>query len=375
MTDLSVVLISRNQEWNIARLIQSVLDGTSCVTSREIVLVDSSSTDRTVDIARGYPITVLCLRADQRLSSHAGRYVGYRNTSCEFVLFLDGDMEFCSGWMEKALAVFKSQPEVAVVAGPWTDLPKTTRPDDKIDMNLLRQEYADEEVSLVGGAAMYRRSILEQVGPFNPWLYSDGEPELCVRISHAGYRILRIGHPIAYHYSDPDRVISTAVRRRGRKLYLGNGQAMRYHLGSELFWPYLRERGYGCIPALGLAVGAASFVTSVVTGQWLWFYGWCLLLFLVLLADAIRKRSLYSTLYSLINRLFVIEGTTKGFLLRPLDPETYPARFDVVSRPARANSSRITDHQIIETYSGQPPDRARGIRSGDRSQKETKKQE
>jgi glycosyltransferase involved in cell wall biosynthesis len=335
MTDLSVVLISRNQEWNIARLIQSVLDGTSCATSREIVLVDSSSTDRTVDIARGYPITVLCLKADQRLTSHAGRYVGYRNTSGKFVLFLDGDMELCSGWMEKALTVVRSRPDVAVVAGPWIDLPKTTRPDDKVDMNQFRQEWTDEEVSMVGGAAMYRRSTLEQVGPFNPWLYSDGEPELCVRIRHAGYRILRIGHPIAYHYSDPDRVISTAVRRRDRKLYLGNGQGIRYHLGSDLFWPYLRERGYGCLPALGLAVGGASFVISAATGQWLWFGGWFLLLFLVLLADAIRKRSLYQTLYSLINRLFVVEGTTRGFLLRPLDPAAYPARFDVVSKPVR----------------------------------------
>ena len=64
---------------------------------------------------------------------------------------------------------------------------------------------------MVGGAAMYRRSTLEEVGPFNPWMHSDGEPELCVRIRHAGYRILKLGHPIAYHYSDPDGIISTAV--------------------------------------------------------------------------------------------------------------------------------------------------------------------
>jgi glycosyltransferase involved in cell wall biosynthesis len=337
VTDLSIVLISRNQEWNIARLIQSVLDGISCVPSSEVVLVDSASTDETVDIARGYPIAILRLKTDQRLSPSAGRYTGYRYTSGEFVLFLDGDMELCTGWLEKALVVFRNRPDIAVVAGPWIDLPKTTQYDEKVHLKRLGQKLKDEEVSMVGGAALYRRAVLEQVGTFNPWLHSDEEPELCVRIRHAGYRILKIGHPLAYHYSEPGESISTAVRRKWRNLYLGYGQSIRYHLGSDLLWLYLRERGYGCIPALGLAVGGASFVISAATGRWLWFGGWCLLLILAILATTIRKHSLYGTLYSLINRLFIIEGTIKGFLLKPLDPATYSPRFDVVSGldPAR----------------------------------------
>jgi glycosyltransferase involved in cell wall biosynthesis len=345
VTDLSVVLISRNQEWNIARLVQSVLDGTSCVPSREVVLVDSASTDRTVDIARGYPITVLRLKADQHLSASAGRYVGYRYTCGKLVLFLDGDMELCAGWLERALAVFQSRPDVAVVSGPWTDLPKTARSDNEVNVKRLGQKLEDEQVSMVGGAAMYRRSVLEQVGTFNPWLYSDEEPDLCLRIRLAQYRILRIGYPIANHYSDPFRLMSTAVRRQGRNLYLGYGQNMRYHLGSDLFWSYLRERGYACIPALGLAVGVASFAISAVTGRWLWFGGWCLLLFLALVAIAIRKRSLYGTLQILIRVLFIIQGTIRGFLLKPLDPATYPARFDVVSLPARDRTSRGAESQ------------------------------
>src|SRR5205814_10040498 len=52
-----------------------------------------------------------------------------------------------------------------------------------------------KEVSRVsfvaGGAALYRRSVLEHVGTFNPYLFSDEEPELYIRIRHAGYQVLQ----------------------------------------------------------------------------------------------------------------------------------------------------------------------------------------
>jgi glycosyltransferase involved in cell wall biosynthesis len=330
MTDLSIILITKNQEWNIARLIQSALAGTSRVSSRELVLVDSASTDRTIDIASSYPISIIRLLSDQRLTSHAGRYVGYKYTSGDLVLFLDGDMELCKGWLEKALTIIESRPNVAIVAGPWIDLPIETHHSDEVKYKQCSLKEPDTEVTWVGGAAMYRRSVMEQVGTFNPWLYSDGEPELCVRVRHAGYKIIRVGHPIAYHYSDPSEAISTAVRRRRRNLYLGMGQSLRYHFGTELFWPYLRERGYGCIPTMVLLAVIISLITSVATGNWMWFGGWMLLSGLVLVTYWLRKRSLYAVIRGLIHRLFIIEGTIRGFLLEPLDSFSCTPRFEVV---------------------------------------------
>ena len=56
MRQLSVVLVSKNQEWNIARLLRSVLKETVRMADREIVLVDSASLDGTVDVASMYPV-------------------------------------------------------------------------------------------------------------------------------------------------------------------------------------------------------------------------------------------------------------------------------------------------------------------------------
>src|SRR5437660_9419327 len=103
MIELSIVFITWNQAWNSPRLIESFLQATSLFPSREIVLVDSNSTDETVKFASRYPINVVRLRPGQRLSPAAGRYIGYKRTRGEVVLFLDGDMELLQGWLGQAL--------------------------------------------------------------------------------------------------------------------------------------------------------------------------------------------------------------------------------------------------------------------------------
>jgi glycosyltransferase involved in cell wall biosynthesis len=330
MTDLAIVLISKNQEWNIARLIESVLNETNGKLSRDIVLVDSASTDNTVEIACSYPIRILRLRSDQTLTPAAGRYIGLQQSSGDLVLFLDGDMELYKGWLEKAMALLKSQPEAGVVTGRIIDLPQTSRTPDGIPPESPATENSFCEVLYCGGAALYKRSVLNQVGNFNPYLRSDEEPELCLRIRHGGYRILQLGYPLAYHFTDPVENLSTLVRRWKRKFFLGSGQILRYYLGSKLLWPYIKIRGYGLPPALGIMIGLVCFLWALTTRQWVAFYLWALLVVIIVIGDIVRKRSLYRTVYSLFRRIFILDGMIKGFLMKSFDAESYPGRFDVI---------------------------------------------
>jgi glycosyltransferase involved in cell wall biosynthesis len=341
MPDLAVVLISKDQEWNIVRLIKSALRWTASFPSREIVLVDSASVDNTVDIASNYPINIIRLQSDQRLTAAAGRYVGYQKTSGDLILFLDGDMELCEGWVDRAIAVIQSGPDVAAVTGQVINLPPSTgsRAAPRSEPSYYGNSVT--EVSYGGGATMYRRSVLKQVGTFNPYIYSEEEPELCLRIRYAGYRILSLEHPIAYHYSDPPDRVSTLVERWRRNLNLGFGQVIRYHFGTHLLWPYIKERGYGLLPGLGLMVGLISLLLSLVSQQWKWFGFWLLMLGVIIVADAWRKRSLYLTFSSLLNRTLILHGTVQGLLSQPLDPDNHPILFDVVKwEPDETKSTR-----------------------------------
>lgn len=342
VTELSVILISKNQEWNITRLIESVMQGTASLSSIEIVLVDSGSTDETIQTASHYPVRILVLQSDQYLTPAAGRYVGYKYSRGKLVLFLDGDMELCQGWLEKALQVIQDRSDVAVVTGHVVEVPETGGACDKPPW---RKSEIDGgvEVSFAGGAALYRRSVLQQVGIFNPYLYSDEEPELCIRVRHAGYKVVRLEYPLVYHYSNPIGTLSTLVRRWRRNLYLGAGQNIRYHLGDEFLWAYLKERGYALIPGLTLGVGLISFFWSWITHQWQWFSLWLLLLGVTIGGDAYRKQSLYRTIISLTERMFIVEGTIRGFLLKPLDPKGYLSQ-STVTELARKHPSE-TPHR------------------------------
>jgi glycosyltransferase involved in cell wall biosynthesis len=334
MTDIAVVLIAKNQAWNIGRLVESVLQETSRVGAAEVVLVDSASTDATVECARRYPIGILRLHPTRQLTPAAGRYIGYTHTDGEVVLFLDGDMELYPGWLTQALLLLRDRPEVAVVTGTLIDLPPSAE-SPAAPQPAEDGPYPMSEIASCGGAALYRRSVLERVGSFNPFLHSDEEPELCIRIRHQGSQVVRIEHPIAYHYSLPSEAFSTLVGRWRRNLYLGAGQNIRYLLGTELLWPYVRERGFGIVPALAGLAGLMTLARATRTRDWRWPQLYLVLLLALLGGDAYRKRSVRRMAHSLLHRLFIVDGTIRGFLKRPLAPHSYPQTVDVVQPVVR----------------------------------------
>ena len=329
MTELSVVIITKNQAWNISRLIESVIKETAAVRSYEVVVVDSASSDDTVKIAAQHPISVLRLSSDQPLSPSAGRYIGYHNTTGKLILFLDGDMELVEGWLQRAVAFLNNKPQIALVTGEVIDLPLEAKSPNEIK-NAVSESARAREVLKSGGAALYRRSVLDEIGTFNPYLYSDEEPELCIRIRHAGYRIFRLDYPIVYHYTAVSDKISSLYGRWKRRLYLGAGQSIRYNLGSEILWTYIKERGFGLAPIAVLILGGMALLAAIIFDEQLWLYVWLILIAFVFIADAYRKRSLYRALASLIKRVFVADGTVRGFFITPQDVNEYPGNFEKI---------------------------------------------
>jgi glycosyltransferase involved in cell wall biosynthesis len=324
-----VVLINRNQAWNVSRLVESVLRETQPIADANVIFVDSASSDDSVAIASNYDIRVLRLKAGQPLTPAAGRYVGLQHAgSSRYVLFLDGDMELCAGWLLRAIMVLQANPDVAGVTGTVIDVPPNASSSQPTCASV--PDGLPENVPFAGGASIYRRDVLTRVGPFNPYLHSDEEPELCLRIRHAGYRIVRLQWPIAYHYVQSSAALATMGARWRRHLYVGSGQIIRHLLGTNLLWPYLHERGYAVIPALALAVGAFALFCGFLTSDWSWLGLWILAALAFVAVDAWRKRSLAKPLGSLVHRLLIVVGTIRGFFIGAHEPATYPAAVDVI---------------------------------------------
>jgi glycosyltransferase involved in cell wall biosynthesis len=334
LIELSVVLISKNQAWNISGLIESILAGASCVSSSEIILVDSASTDETVERAGPYPISILRLLPGQRLSPAIGRYVGFQQTQGEYILFLDGDTRLIPEWLPHALRVMREAPDAGAVTGRVINLP-TSAAVRNLPAPVQRAQMAPPKEVLWcsyggGGVGLYRRTVLDEVGTFNPHLSSEEEPELGLRIRHAGYRILELDHPVAFHYNDAPVAFSSVMSRRNRNFHLGLGQAARYHLSDNLFWPWLKERWWEPGAALLLAAGLAASLLSLITYDFAWFGLWIFGLSLLLAVVAFRKQSLRGALVAGFNWFVMGEGFVRGFVMRPSPVETFHAEVQVI---------------------------------------------
>jgi len=330
---LSVVLIARNQAEMIGRLIDSVLAETAAIGAAEVVLVDSASEDATLDVAARYPIKILRLPHGQRLTAAAGRSVGFEATAGESVLFLDGDMELLPGWLPRAMDVLASSPRIGAVTGYIVNVTSEFEaaeesPDSEGHCGGGVVELACRSV---GGMGLYRRIALERAGSFNPSLYSDEEPELCLRLRRAGFHLVRIELPAVRHFGAGEQTVRSLLARRRRRLYLGQGQIIGSLLGSDLLWPYLRARGYGFAPAAVLLAGLGCVAWLVVAHAWIGVAAWAGLVAAVVVLDALRKRSLYRASYSALHRLFIVEGMARGLLLHAArGRDDYQPRVEVV---------------------------------------------
>jgi glycosyltransferase involved in cell wall biosynthesis len=319
---LSVVVITKNQAWNIARLLQSVEHEISNLPQAEIVVADSASTDATTEIACEFPrVQIARLRPDQRLTPAAGRYVGFHHTRGDIILHMDGDTQLVPGWLRTAMQVLQDQGDVAGVSGICIEVPKETTP-------LLAtgdSEHGSRVVPyLTGRVSLYRRSVLEEVGTFQPYLLAEEEPELGLRIRHAGYRLVELQQPAIFHRSDEEpETFSILICRWQRSFLFAQGQILRHLYGTPLFWRYAYERGYAVVPALAILAGCIAAATSVASRNYWWLSAYILAVTTVLALDSLRKRSVKKTAVSVFFRLLSIAGAIKGATIATLPASTY----------------------------------------------------
>lgn len=122
MIDVSVVITTKNEERNIARCLDSVVNQSYPVNKIEIIVVDNNSTDKTVEIAKKYNCQIYTYGPERS----AQRNLAGQKAKGEFILFLDADMAISSGLILECLDKCKKDglgalyiPEIIVGEGFW----------------------------------------------------------------------------------------------------------------------------------------------------------------------------------------------------------------------------------------------------------------
>lgn len=192
---VSVVVIGRNEGERLVRCLESIAAMETDDFAVETLYVDSASTDGSPQRAAALGARVIEVHP-QRPSAALGRNAGWRATSADFVLFLDGDTQLHPLFLRRALEAMRD-PAVAVVWGHRREVD----PEQSIYVRALDLDwiYPAGPSEFCGGDALMRRGVLEKVGGFDSKLIAGEEPELCRRIRAEGYSILHIDAPMTLH--------------------------------------------------------------------------------------------------------------------------------------------------------------------------------
>jgi GT2 family glycosyltransferase len=198
-SDVGVVVIGRNEGERLVRCLQSVRRQ-----ANHVVYVDSGSTDGSVASAQGLADLVVELDPRVPFTAARARNEGFQRILLEaghdirYVFFVDGDCEVVDGWLRIAVQFFEAHPDYGVVWG----LRREKFPERSI-YNLLCdiewQDYPFGEVGACGGDAVARIEAIRQVGGFRAELICGEEPEMCVRLRKAGWRIYHLETPMTLH--------------------------------------------------------------------------------------------------------------------------------------------------------------------------------
>jgi GT2 family glycosyltransferase len=242
---VGVVVIGRNEGERLRRCLASVLGSRSLV-----VYVDSGSSDGSVAAARAMGATVVELDTTVPFTAARARNAGFAKL-CELVpvdrvQFVDGDCELIEDWLDTATAFLDQQAAVGVVCGRLQE-----RYPERSVYNLMCDMEWDRpagETDASGGIAMMRVSVFAALGGFREDLVAGEEPELCQRMRRDGWKIWRLGTPMAWHDAAMLRFGQWWVRSRrtgfgyAQAAFLQGSLGERHRAGQLLrpwFWAAL----------------------------------------------------------------------------------------------------------------------------------------
>jgi glycosyltransferase involved in cell wall biosynthesis len=256
------VVIGRNEGERLHRCLRSL------AAAAVVVCVDSGSTDGSVQDARALGADVVELDTDAPFTAARARNAGFRRLremapDLSYVQFVDGDCEIDEDWPQRALSFLTENETIAAVCGRRRE----QHPERSIYNWLCDQEWRGSagEVEACGGDVMMRTLAVEAVAGYRGELIAGEEPEMCVRLRAAGWRIWRLDCEMTLH----DAAMTRFGQWWRRSLRAGYAFAQGAHLhgtSPDRFWVWESRRAW----LFGVWLPIACLLCGLVFGPWGW---------------------------------------------------------------------------------------------------------
>jgi glycosyltransferase involved in cell wall biosynthesis len=226
---ISFIVIGRNIERTIALCVESIFRfvKSNAIEQYEVIYVDSNSSDRSVQIAKEYPIRVFVVSGD--VNAAIGRNVGAKNAKYDILFFIDGDMELSPEFYQYVINKDEQKLVYPFINGCLIH---------KFYDGSFTYLYTFEEPipattsfrNVTGGMMLIEKKLWNSVNGMDERLIRNQDLDLGFRLAKSGFPALWDNHVFAIHhtvnYSDKSRAIQFIFS----KALFSPGLLMRKHL-------------------------------------------------------------------------------------------------------------------------------------------------
>lgn len=210
---VSVVIPNWNGKKFLAGCLDSLLK--SNYAQMEVLIVDNGSRDGSVEfLEQGYP-GVKLLKFEHNTGFSVAVNAGIRNSSGEFIALLNNDTVVEHDWISHLVEAMGKHPEIGsagckmlaydnkkLLDGAGDGYRRGGLP-GRIGHREIDKGQFDQERYILGpcgGAALYRRSMLERIGLFDEDYFAYLEDvDIGLRAQSAGYKCLYVPSAVIYH--------------------------------------------------------------------------------------------------------------------------------------------------------------------------------
>ena len=211
----SVTVVIPN--WNGKRFLDLCLSSLQGQSFRdfETVIVDNGSTDGSTDFIREHFPEVDVIALGENRGIAAAFNIGVEASETEYVVLLNNDTEQDRRWLEALVHAANRHPESGLFASKLVDFQDRRVLDgagDAMRLSGLPYRLGHGEIDsgqfdkpgyvfgACAAAAMYRRSLFEEIGPFDEDFVSYCEDgDLSFRAQLAGHRCFYVPGAVVYH--------------------------------------------------------------------------------------------------------------------------------------------------------------------------------
>ncbi len=323
--NVSIVIKALNEERHIAAAIESAIAALEEMQGEivgEIILADSASTDRTIDIAARYPIRIVTLRNAAERSCGTGVQLAYQHSTGDFVCLIDGDMILHKGFLGAAIDFLIANPSFAGVGGLIVE-----RETGNIEyVKRARDQSADllpGEVTRLDCGGVYRRAAIQSVGYLGDRnLHGSEELELGARLRAHDWKLARIPVEAIDHHGHSGNGYTLLRRRWTTRFAFSTGELLRATFGTSAFPLVLRKLRwelflFAAVYAWWLCLIAAPFLAGGLAKA---AAAATVVVLIPFAAMALRCRSLSIGIYSVTAWNVYAAGLLPGLLRRRVDP-------------------------------------------------------